>query len=102
DQIVLSIALAPHRHVSKSAQSPAHTESIKPDFVNGLLSAFWYRATTGTVASPGNGTTCEITTPLPSLPSSLASELLPTKEMLTKTASSPTRCAKRINSAQAA
>src|SRR5438046_4075302 len=37
DQIVLSIALAPHRHVSKSAQSPAHTESIKPDFVNGLL-----------------------------------------------------------------
>jgi bifunctional non-homologous end joining protein LigD len=43
DQIVLPIALAPHRHVGKSVPSPAHTESIKPDFVNGLLERLWQR-----------------------------------------------------------
>jgi hypothetical protein len=38
----LPIALAPHRHVGKSVQSPAHTESIKPDFVNGLVTYLYH------------------------------------------------------------
>src|SRR4051812_44081289 len=39
-QIALTIALPPHRHASDSGQLLLpHTESTKPDFVNGLLSA---------------------------------------------------------------
>ena len=37
DQIVLLIALAPHRHVGKSCCPPVRAKSMKPDFVNGLL-----------------------------------------------------------------
>src|SRR5260221_3984326 len=49
----------------------------------------WYSRTTGMDPSHGNGTTCEICTPRPSLSSSLASALLPTKETFQKDGAMP-------------
>jgi len=51
---------------------------LKPAFSESC----WYSFTTGIAVPQGYGTTCEIATPTPSLPSASASALLPTKETL--------------------